>query len=130
LWGVVFEIIMHVWNFHTANVFLDNNFVVKESNKCYHLNLISKHTIRNTTFMRWHCIQLKRERHMTFIRIGKSLLWGVVSEIIMHVWNFRTIYVFLDNNFIIKESNKCYHLNLISRHTIRNTTFMRQHNIQ
>jgi hypothetical protein len=59
---------------------------------------------------------------MIFIRIMKSLLWGIVSEIIMHAWNFCTVYVFLDNNFIIKESNKCYHLNLISKHTIRNTT--------
>jgi hypothetical protein len=58
LWGMVFEIVMHVWNFHTGNVFLDNNFVVKESNKCYHLNLISKHMIRNTTFMR--CIAFNK----------------------------------------------------------------------
>jgi hypothetical protein len=26
----------------------------------------------------------------SIIRIGKSLLWGVVFEIIMHVWNFRS----------------------------------------
>jgi hypothetical protein len=130
LWGVVFEIIMHVWNFHSANVFLDSNFVVKESNKCHHLNLVSKHTIRNTMFMRQHIIQLKRERHMTFIRIGKSLLWDIVFEIIMHVCNFRTGYVFLDSNIVVKENNKCYNLNLIFKHTVRNTTFMRRHNIQ
>jgi hypothetical protein len=59
---------------------------------------------------------------MTFICIGKSLLWGVVFEIILHVWNFRTVYVFLDSNLIVKESNKCYHLTMISKHTIRNTT--------
>jgi hypothetical protein len=59
---------------------------------------------------------------MTFICIVKSLLWGIVFEIIMHVWNFCTVYVLLDNNFIVKESNKCYHLNLISKHMIRNTT--------
>jgi hypothetical protein len=39
------------------NVFLDSNFIVKESNKCYHLNMISKHTIRNTPFARWDNIQ-------------------------------------------------------------------------
>jgi hypothetical protein len=59
---------------------------------------------------------------MTFIRTVKSLLWGIVFEIIMHVWNFRTVYVFLDRNFIVKKSNNCYHLNLISRHMIRNAT--------
>jgi hypothetical protein len=50
--GIIFEIIMHIWNFHTVYVFLDSNFVVKGSNKCYHLNLVSKHRIRrirNTT---------------------------------------------------------------------------------
>jgi hypothetical protein len=30
----------------------------------------------------------------------------------LNVWNFCIIYVFLDNNFIIKESNKGNHLNL------------------
>jgi hypothetical protein len=45
-----------------------------------------------------------------------------LNEIIRHVWNFCTVYVFLDNNFVIKESNKCYHLNLISNPMIRNTT--------
>jgi hypothetical protein len=57
---------------------------------------------------------------MTFICIVKPFLWGIVFEIIVHVCNFCTIYVFLDYNFIVKESNKCYHLNLISKHTIRN----------
>jgi hypothetical protein len=46
-----------IWNFRTENVFLDNNYVIKESNKYYHLNLISKHTIRNTPFMRRDTIQ-------------------------------------------------------------------------
>jgi TRAP-type mannitol/chloroaromatic compound transport system permease small subunit len=67
---------------------------------------------------------------MAFIRIGKSLLWGVIFEIIMHVWNFHTRYVFLDSSFVIKKSNKCYYLNLISKHTIRNTTFTRRHSNQ
>jgi hypothetical protein len=65
-----------------------------------------------------------------FIRIGKTLLWGMVFEIIMHVWNFCTRNVLLDNNFIIKDSNKCYHLNPISKHTIRNTMLERRHSIQ
>jgi hypothetical protein len=30
----------------------------------------------------------------------------------LDVWNFCTVYVFLDSNFIIKESNKGNHLNL------------------
>jgi hypothetical protein len=30
----------------------------------------------------------------------------------LDVWNFHTVYVFLDNNFIIKESNKGNNLNL------------------
>jgi hypothetical protein len=37
-----------------------------------------------------------------------------LNEIIMHVWNLCTVYVFLDSKIVIKESNKCYHLNLIS----------------
>jgi hypothetical protein len=30
----------------------------------------------------------------------------------LDVWNFCIVYVFMDNNFIIKESNKGNHLNL------------------
>jgi hypothetical protein len=30
----------------------------------------------------------------------------------LNVWSFRTVYVFLDNYFIVKESNKGSHLNL------------------
>jgi hypothetical protein len=43
-----------------------------------------------------------------------------LNEIIMHVWNLRTVYIF--SNIVVKESNKFYHLNLISNLTIRNTT--------
>jgi hypothetical protein len=30
----------------------------------------------------------------------------------LDVWNFCTVYVFLDNNFVVKESNKGNHLNI------------------
>jgi hypothetical protein len=30
----------------------------------------------------------------------------------LDVWNFHTVYVFLDNSFIVKESNKGNHLNI------------------
>jgi hypothetical protein len=56
LWRVAFEISLHVWNFHTVYVFLESNDVVKESNKCYIFNMISKHLIRNTMNSRWHSI--------------------------------------------------------------------------
>jgi hypothetical protein len=62
---------------------------------------------------------------MAFIHIVKSLLWGIVFQIIMHIWNFRTVYVFLDNTFIGKESNKYYHFNMIPKHAIRNTTLFK-----
>jgi hypothetical protein len=61
------------------------------------------------------------ERYTSFTCIVQSLLWHVVFEIILHVWNFHTVYVFLDRNDVIKESNKCYILNMISKHSIRNT---------
>jgi hypothetical protein len=62
------------------------------------------------------------ERYMAFTRTVQSLLWRVVFEIILHVWNFCTVYVFLDRNDVIKESNKHYILNMISKHSVRNTT--------
>jgi hypothetical protein len=62
------------------------------------------------------------ERYTAFTHTMQSLLWRVAFEISFHVWNFCTIYVFLETNDIIKKSNKCYILNMISKHSIRNTT--------
>jgi hypothetical protein len=62
------------------------------------------------------------ERYTTLRRSMQSLLWCVAFEISLHVWNFCTIYVFLESNDVVKKSNKCYILNMISKHSIRNTT--------
>jgi hypothetical protein len=34
------------------------------------------------------------ERYMTFRHSMQSLLWHIAFEISLHVWNFRSIYVF------------------------------------
>jgi hypothetical protein len=48
------------------------------------------------------------ERYTAFRRSMQSLLWHVAFEISLHVWNFRAVYVFLEINDVVKESNKCY----------------------
>jgi hypothetical protein len=51
---------LDVWNFHTVYVFLDNNFVVKESNKGNHLNLQAQHSIRvGIPFKRTRCLMMR-----------------------------------------------------------------------
>jgi hypothetical protein len=62
------------------------------------------------------------ERYTTFTHTMLYLLWRVAFQINFHVWNFCTVYVFLETNDNVKESNKCYILNMISKHSIRNTT--------
>jgi hypothetical protein len=65
------------------------------------------------------------ERYTAFTRTMQSLLWHVAFEISFHVSNFCTVYVFLESKDIIKESNKCYILNILSKHLIKNTTKFR-----
>jgi hypothetical protein len=62
------------------------------------------------------------ERYKAFRRSIQSLLWCVAIEISLHVWNFCTVFVFLESNDIVKESNKCCIFNMISMQSIRNTT--------
>jgi hypothetical protein len=61
------------------------------------------------------------ERYTAFKCTMQSLLWHIAFEISFHVWNFRIVHVFFESNGVIKESNKCYILNMISKHSIRNT---------
>jgi hypothetical protein len=51
----------------------------------------------------------KGKRYTAFKHSMQSLLWRVAFEFSLHVWNFCTIYVFLESNDVMKESNKCYY---------------------
>jgi hypothetical protein len=59
------------------------------------------------------------ERYTDFTCTVESLLWRIVFEIVLHVLNFRT--VLYSWSEMMSSSNKCYILNMISKHLIRNT---------
>jgi hypothetical protein len=61
------------------------------------------------------------ERYTTFRRIC-SLYCGALHLKLACMYGIFVPYMFLESNYVVKESNRCYIFNMISKHLIRNTT--------